>query len=245
MTARRRHELRGSGVNLAARPFVNARPVVRVAIALWVLGALLAAAAGWSFWGYYSGRADLRRELAEIEASRQSERAVIASLRGELAGVALDNQNQRVRFLNQRIAERTFSWSLLFDRLAEILPADVRLLSLTPRVDFDPPESRRRSRRVGEEDAAAGELVRLQIQAVSRRDEAILELLDAMFASPHFERPNLHQETRQGGAEVRFTLEVGYLPESPAGTPVEAAGPSEPAPGPDEAPPAAGEEGAT
>jgi Tfp pilus assembly protein PilN len=206
-----------AGINLASRPFVNDRPVARVTAALWALGALLALATGWSFWGYFVGREDQREELARIEAAMEREREAVAGLSRELAGIPLDNQNQRVRFLNQRIAERAFSWSLLFDRLAEILPADVRLLSLAPQVGFGQ-DGRRRSAAAAA-DGAPGERVLLQVQAVARRQEAILELLDAMFASDAFERPNLARESREG-AETRFTLSVVYLP----GAAVEAGG---------------------
>jgi Tfp pilus assembly protein PilN len=202
-----------AGINLASRPFVNARPVTRVTAALWALGALFALAAGWSFWRYFTGREDQRHELAGIEAAMERERAAIADLRSELAGMPLANQNERVLFLNQRIAERAFSWSLLFDRLAGILPGDVRLLSLAPRVDFGA-DGRRRGAAAAAE-AAAGERVTLQVEAVARRPEAILELLDALFASPVFERPNLAQESRDGG-ETRFTLSVVYLPDAEA-----------------------------
>ena len=205
-----------AGINLASRPFVNDRPVARVTAALWALGALLALATGWSFWGYFAGREDQREELARIEAQMEREREAVAGLSRELAGIPLDNQNQRVRFLNQRIAERAFSWSLLFDRLAEILPADVRLLSLAPQVGFGQ-DGRQRSAAAAA--GAPGERVLLQVLAVARRQEAILELLDAMFASDAFERPNLARESREG-AETRFTLSVVYLP----GAAVEAAG---------------------
>jgi Tfp pilus assembly protein PilN len=196
-----------AGINLASRPFVNARPVTRVTAALWALGALFALAAGWSFWRYFTGREDQRHELAGIEAAMERERAAIADLRSELAGMPLANQNERVLFLNQRIAERAFSWSLLFDRLAGILPGDVRLLSLAPRVDFGADERRRGAAEAG----APGERVLLQVEAVARRPEAILELLDALFASAAFERPNLSRENREGG-ETRFSLTVVYLP---------------------------------
>jgi Tfp pilus assembly protein PilN len=212
-----------AGINLASRPFVNTRPVARVTAALWALGAALALAAGWSFWGYFTGREGQRAELASIEAAMERERAAIAELSRALGAIPLDNQNERVRFLNERIAERAFSWSLLFDRLAEILPADVRLLALAPRVNFGESE-RRRAAAAG----APGERVILQVEAVARRPEAILELLDALFASAAFERPNLARENRDGG-ETRFTLTVVYLPgaaAAAAGAAVEAAGPA-------------------
>jgi Tfp pilus assembly protein PilN len=197
------------GINLAARPFVNERPVQRVTLLLWALGALLALTAGWSYWAYFAGRADQRRELARLEQAMDAERGQIAELQRRLAGFELESQNQRVRFLNQRIAERTFSWSLLFDRLAEILPGDVRLLNLAPEVGFG------EDQRFDEKSLAAtpGERVPLRIRATARREEAILELLDALFASPLFERPNLAEESReQAGGDTRFSLSVVYLP---------------------------------
>lgn len=198
-----------AGINLASRPFVNDRPVKRVTILLWALGALLAIAAAWSYWVYVAGREDQRRELARLEGAMEVERAEIAELQRRFASFELEGQNQRVRFLNQRIAERTFSWSLLFDHLAEILPADVRLLNLAPEVGFGA------VRRIDEESLAEipGERVPLRVNATARREEAILELLDAMFASPRFERPNLAQESRErSGGETRISLSVVYLP---------------------------------
>lgn len=217
-----------AGINLSSRPFVNDRPVRRVAILLWVLGVLLAAGAAWSYWVYFAGREDQRRELARLEEAMESERAQIAQLQRRLAGFELDSQNQRVRFLNQRIAERTFSWSLLFDRLAGILPNDVRLLSLAPQVGFG--QEGRVDPRTLEE--TPGERVPLRLVATARREDAILELLDAFFASTLFERPNLAQESRtQAGAETRFTLSVVYLPhavEPEAGAPGVLDGPDQP-----------------
>lgn len=206
-----------AGINLAARPFVNDRPVRRVTLLLWVLGALFALAAGWSYWVYFAGRADQRRELARLDQAMDAERQQIAQLQRRLAGFELEGQNQRVRFLNQRIAERTFSWSLLFDRLAEILPGDVRLLNLAPQVGFGQ-EVRLDERALA---ATPGERVPLRVNATARREEAILELLDALFASRLFERPNLAEESRdRAGGETRFSLSVVYLPvaaEAPEG----------------------------
>lgn len=210
-----------AGLNLASRRFVNDRPVKRVTIVLWVLGAALAITAAWSYWVLFAGRDDQRRELARLEEAMDTERAEIGRLQRRLAGFELDEQNQRVRFLNQRIAERTFSWSRLFDHLAGILPGDVRLLSLAPDVGFG--EGRRIDRETLAE--TPGERVPLKISATARREEAILKLLDALFASPRFEQPNLAQESReQAGGETRFTLSVIYLPTlaarpGPRGTP--------------------------
>lgn len=199
------------GLNLAARPFVNARPVVRATIALWLLGGVLLVTSAVLYWSFFAGREDQRSELAEIDGAIAAERAEVRKLGDRLTEFELAGLNARVEFLNQRIAERTFSWSLLFDRLADILPGDVRLQNLSPRtVDGD--------RRGGDASAAAAddsERVLLSIQAEARREEAILELLDALFADPVFEHPNLAQENRERGV-TRFTLTVIYLPQAAA-----------------------------
>ena len=57
----------------------------------------------------------------------------------------------------------------------------------------------------------AADRVRLEILGAARRDDAILELLDALFADPAFEDPNLANESKQQG-EVRFSLSATYLP---------------------------------
>lgn len=210
-------------INLSSRPFVNARPVVRTTVLLWLVGALLLAWAGWRYFGYYAGRADQRDEIARIERQMVDERRTIAALQTQLAGLAPQDQNERVAFLNRRIAERTFSWSLLFDRLAGILPDDVRLITLAPQFSPDEPRSTRsRTVRPAGEEASGETRVRLGIQGAAKSSGDLLALIDALFADPAFDRPNPHQETRQGG-ESLFSLSVDYLPaaESPPTVDVE------------------------
>lgn len=225
-------------LNLASQPFVNRRPVARVTAALWVLAALFTLAVAVSFWSYFRGQDDQRVQLRQVESDSSAERQRIATLGRELAGIDVARLNERALYLNQRIAQRTFSWSLLFDRLAELLPGDVRLMSLAPRPLDD------RSRRLpAAVDEPVDERVQLQIQGTVRRDEALLELLDALFADDAFEDPNLARESRDQG-ELRFDLTVVYLPEVAAGPPeaVESDGGIEIAPpGPAAAPVAAPE----
>lgn len=192
-------------INLAARPFVNERPVRRAALLLLVGGLALAAANGWLYTRYALSRSASAGELDRIEAGIESEERRVAELSRQLAAADLTQQNELVRFLNERIAERTFGWSVLFDRLEDLLPEDVRLVSLSPR------QAERRPQL-----AAAGEAVPevrfdLALAGVAREPEAVLELIDALFADPAFRDPNLHQEAFRDG-EVHFTLDVIYLP---------------------------------
>ena len=138
----------------------------------------------------------------------------------ELRGLRLGAQNAQVAFLNARIAERTFPWSLLFERIAATLPDGVRLRGLDPvftSADDQAPATRaprpkarprtpRRSRR-----GAAEELVNLNLVGAAKSDESLYQLVDALFASPSFASPRLHQESTNG-AEVEFTVDVDYRP---------------------------------
>jgi hypothetical protein len=238
--ARRRDSL-----NLARRPFLNSRPVTRAAFALWLLGLALLLGNVSLFWSYLSGSADKRAEIAGRDAAIARQQAAIRQLEGRLASFDLARQNERIDFLNRKIAERTFSWSLLFDRLAEVLPNDVRLKRLTPVSEARRQAQRlRRSRRDLVEDGR----VDLTILGESREDEALLQFVDNLFAHPAFGEPNLTREAREEeGDLVQFEITVSYIPGSaprpaapPEETPVlveEESPPSAAPPAPGGAPP--------
>ncbi|MEM7049415.1 MAG: hypothetical protein AAF604_07135 [Acidobacteriota bacterium] len=192
--------------NLAREPFVNARPVVRITSILWVLGVSLALLAAGLYWSYFSGREDQRERLIELEAQIDQEKERIAALQEELGLVDLENQNESIDYLNERISERTFGWSLLFDRLSDILPADVRLLSLNPAVERQQRRSNRRR-----QPARDSEKVVLRIQAIGRSDGAMEQLIDRLFSDLAFENPNPYSESRDAGQSY-FSLDVVYLP---------------------------------
>lgn len=204
-------------LNLSRRPFLNTRPVTRVSLLLWVLGALLLVGNVTLFWSYLSGSTDKREELARMEEQVERERESVGRLQARLAGLDLEQQNDQVEFLNRKIAERTFSWSLLFDRLAETMPDNVRLNQLRPGAIAEgvPQRSRRRTAS-GSPAPLASDRVPLVIAAEAKTDEEILQFVDNLFAHPSFDNPNLLQESRSDeGNRVQFSLRVTYLPRSP------------------------------
>jgi Tfp pilus assembly protein PilN len=197
-------------LNLARRPFTNTRPVTRTAVLLWLLGLLLLLGNVSLFWSYLSGSGEKRAELSRMERQVEHEQRDVAKLEDRLANSDLDQQNKQARFLNRKIAERTFSWSLLFDRLAEVMPDGVRLNRLSPSglVDKDSREfdvQRGRDNRVT-----------LTIDGEAKSDEAVLQFVDNLFAHPAFEDPDLSHDSREDNGYVKFDIKVQYLP---AGTP--------------------------
>lgn len=198
--------------NLARRPFLNIRPVVRVTILLAVFGLLLAAANFWTFWSFSQGQDEKRDRLLEIRQQVEEERRRIEDLQQTLQRVDLEAQNEQVEFLNRKIQQRTFSWSLLFDTLAEILPREVRVeqLSLEGVGGDEGPTSR--GRRSGNDEGLRPGEIGLTIQGEAQSYEALLDFLDALFVSPVFRDPNPTGDTKGQTGVFEFNLHVVYLP---------------------------------
>jgi Tfp pilus assembly protein PilN len=208
---------RADSLNLARRPFGNSRPVVRAAVLLWLLGLALLLGNVYLFRSYLSDSADKRARIARGEEQIAKEQKDIQSLQSRLNGYDLVQLNDRIDFLNTQIDARTFSWSLLLDRIAAVLPNDVRLTRLVPMTG----SKAKREVQGGGRSARLGKLregeVGLSISGVTRSDEALLQFVNHLFAPP-FKEPHWTQEQRadDGGNLVKFELTVTYRP---GGTP--------------------------
>jgi Tfp pilus assembly protein PilN len=200
-------------LNLARRPFLNSRPVVRFSLLLWVLGLLLLLANLSLFRSYLSSSVDKRAQLAQGEEEIQRQQQQVQQLQSRLDGLDLERQNEQIDFLNEKIEQRTFSWSLLLDRLVEVLPNDIRLARLTPLTERQEEREAQSARQIRRR-SAAGQ-VPLTISGESRDDEALLRFVDNLFAHPAFTDPNLLREERQENNLVRFELTVQYIPGGP------------------------------
>ncbi len=189
-----------TAVNLASRPFSNQTPVLRVAIALGLAAVLLTGLNAVLYWSYFSGSGeDARTELAAIDGEIARTDTELREVDRAITNYDLSAMRSQVDFLNLRIAERTFAWSQLFEDLGEVLPAQVRLVRLSPRLG--------RTTRGG-----APTKVLLSIEGAARNDEGVLALIDGLFAHPRFEDPDPSREARREG-ELRFSLSVTYKPQ--------------------------------
>lgn len=199
--------------NLARRPFANLRPLRRLAALLWIVALALTAWNVVSTNRAGSDAAARQAELERLERSSEAARERLATIEADLARRDLAAQNELVRFLNERIERRTFSWNRLLDHLAEVTPADVRILRLTPRAggrDADAASPLARGGLAAPQEARA---VALRISADARDAEAMLELVDRLFEHPAFASPNLSRESRQGG-RTGFDVTTIYDPEA-------------------------------
>lgn len=207
--------VRPSPLNLARRPFVNSRPVVRAALALWLLGLLLLLGNVYLFWNYRTGSADKRAEIEQREEQSEREKERVRELEARLANMNLDQQNAQIDFLNRKIDERTFSWSLLFDRLAQLMPDDVRLKRLTPITSAQLSERLRAQGASAQRQVSQGQVL-LAITAEAKSDEAVFRFVDNLFRArqafrdANWSRRILDEESNI----VEYEISVVYLPRS-------------------------------
>ncbi len=238
------------GVNLARRPFVNRRPVLRLAILLWIAGAALTIHNVRQYAGHWRGTSVNRQDFADVARQVGEEQQGYEEVKRATARVSLGRENRHAGFLNQLIAFRTFPWSALFDDLEEVVPLDVKLFSVQPKVTLKTvPEKARRQRRrrprpataaarrsadeTGASEAIAPgsgsgspakeapralrrDEVMLQLNGIAKNEDAVVELIEMLYADPSFHSPFLPGETFLPDGSVKFTLSTVYLTSDPA-----------------------------
>jgi hypothetical protein len=241
-------------LNLASRPFINRRPSRRVALLLTVLAALVIGANFWLFGSFLRTTAAARETLAGLEQQLVEQEAATQKAWNELQAIDLEDGNAQARYLNSLIHRRAFPWSRLFDDLEDVLLDDVFLKGVAPQVPESEVIARGKKRQTSTgsrstrssatrsgttrsatqpraqakkakiEDPEEVERIALDLQAVARDDEAMLDFVDILFRHPSFAEPKLEIEQRQERtSEVNFRVLVFYLPA--AGSPKAAASP--------------------
>lgn len=183
--------------NLATAPLENNR---RFVAGSGVLGAIaLAAVVFLSLNAVHARRAnrEMRMSIDNLREQIRIELRQQESLRNAFKEPQAVESLKRSEFLNGLIEARTFPWTKMFADLEQILPAGVRVISISPQMDN---EGRVK--------------VTLSIGAVNEEQE--IKFLTAMDASPVFSEVHIMQEThpekeQQGATDkVLLSLEAHY-----------------------------------
>lgn len=198
--------MRDMGPNLAAQPFANERPVKRTTLLIWILALTLLSVNIFLYQRHLAAQHEQRQTIKSLQESIEAEEEAIQLGEADLADLQLSQQNDRVIFLNGQIASRVFSWSQLFDRLEEVLPANVELHGVSPMILK---ERRRRGRRAKQ---GVEGLVAIDIKGEAQTGEELLQFVDSLFEHASFTLPNLKGESERDDGRLEFTLTVLYLP---------------------------------
>jgi outer membrane murein-binding lipoprotein Lpp len=182
--------------NLAARPFLDSRPVIVTGVALAVVAVALTVL---SVANYLSERGQATQLAAAVrdldsQASRLS--AEVATLDRQLAVAPWKKLRAETASMQRLVVQRTAMWTTLFADLERVMPWDTRLLSITPQAGED------------------GEIM-VALTGVAADRSAWLKLLGRLFSDPRFSDPTPRSEEspgEQNAVGFKFTLMVRYWP---------------------------------
>lgn len=187
-------------LNFARRPFRDYRPVHYVAGAALAIGLVFFVLNVRLYADFRKEVEGTRRQIEWLEgrqerATKTGEEARAALNRYKVSTLAVES-----RELLRLVRERQFSWIELLGRLERVLPSEVRLARLSPRVD------------------EKGEIT-LDLSLVGPSSASVVRTVAALSRDPAFEAVDLRTETspEMGVPEgYSFQLASRYRPEVPA-----------------------------
>lgn len=170
-----------SSINLATHPFVNYRRFMLTTGVLAVV--VLGLTVGLAFEGVrvWQERTLAQARMRELGRQRAELAAEQLRLEKELQDPAMQEQLERVRFLNQLIQQKSLSWTELFFDLQQRLPARVRVLSLSPSLRED------------------GRL-QVEMRVGGQSAAAVIDFLRALEKGEEFHDIRLHSQSRDVGS---------------------------------------------
>lgn len=163
--------MKALSINLATEPFRRFRPILVASMVLAVLLVGLLAVQLYLFWL----EKDEGRETALAIAQTQARLNALIAEERRLNEILLRPENaavlDRSLFLNELLARKGISWTLIFRDLEEVLPHNVKLVQIRPQIQAGAP---------------ARQEVLLEMVVASESAEPVIELLRALENSPLF-----------------------------------------------------------
>jgi Tfp pilus assembly protein PilN len=183
--------LKAISVNLASRPFYNHRLYLVVYA---VCAGILVGMTGLNLYSFTAnqialGKMDEARQVLEREMAGLERQE--ARVRRELDGISIKEFGPKNEFARRTILQRVFSWTLLFNRLEQLQPPDVKLRSIRPTI--------------------AEQGIFIQVVGMAKTPGAITDFEEALIASPLFSEVYPHTEGKQPRG-MSFDLSFRYLP---------------------------------
>jgi Tfp pilus assembly protein PilN len=182
--------------NLSTRPFYNDRLVTAI-----IAGLALIVLAATAF--NVTRIVSLARERSAVRADIDAELAEAARIRGEVDAIqasvdrpTLTRLTGATQEANRLIDQRTFSWTNLFSLLERTLPPDVRLTSISHRVDTG--------------------TFRVAMAVVARDLDSIDVFIDALTATGRFYDVAPTEQRLQDDGGYAAIVQASYLTTAPA-----------------------------
>ncbi|MFB3129082.1 MAG: hypothetical protein ACE1Y7_05190 [Lysobacteraceae bacterium] len=181
-----------TAINLATRPCANQRP-------FWLLaGFLLLVSVVATAWVATDGvltwrqRTTTRARLSELSRQQSQLAARQAQLESALLDPATQALLQRVGFLNRVIRQKSFSWTGFFFELQQHLPAQARVLSVSPTLQADG-------------------TVEVELRLGGRSPAAVNQCLESLEQGEKFRRVTLHAQAQSTARADAVVADVSAI----------------------------------
>lgn len=184
-------------LNLATRPLPNYRStnLLLTAILALILAFLLWQLLG--FLDYTESVVGLRGTELEVRVDWQHLGGRVDELQERLNHPAVLTQMEEIRFLNQVVERKSFSWSKLLSVIEDVIPRGVYLTALEPRIDD-----------LGQ--------IRIELEARGKSVADISTFIAGLEQTPVFKDVAVSVEERlleKGVEEISILMNAEYLPQ--------------------------------
>ncbi|MGB9232901.1 MAG: hypothetical protein WCC04_00680 [Terriglobales bacterium] len=185
-------------INLATHPYEDAREFwMRWGVAVALLAVVTVGLLGWTVRSWVAAGRD-RHNIAELQqmiSGRDHERSEAQTFLEMTANRSTREQSQ---FLNGLIRRKSFSWTLVFEDLEQVMPSNLHVVSLRP--EFN------------EQNAML-----LDMKVLGDNRSAAVELVHRMEGSSRFRNAQLMAESESTDGVVAQVVAT-YIPQEPKGS---------------------------
>ena len=180
--------IRPPAINLARRPFRNNSVYYGVFV---TCGVLLMVASGYNVYDFVqTGRqmSVLQQDLDARQHAYLELRDEVEKMKKEVSHLDLGSLNQKSSFANGLILSRQFSWSVLFDRIEDLMPPHVKIRSIRPSIS-----------------AKGG--IEIQLDGMAQGADDLYEFELGLVTSQYFTGVYpLSENSKESRAEINFDL---------------------------------------
>jgi Tfp pilus assembly protein PilN len=119
-------------LNLASRPYEDKRLFITTVVGVSIIIAALLFTNIDTWLRYRVQTQTTRSKVAALDAQTEQEQRRVESLKQQLGHIDVVSLSKQTTFINAQLAQRSFSWSELLDKLEAVLADDVRVTTITP-----------------------------------------------------------------------------------------------------------------
>jgi Tfp pilus assembly protein PilN len=180
-------------LNLASRPYEDKRLFITTVVGVSIIIAALLFTNIDTWLRYRVQTQTTRSKVAALDAQTEQEQRRVESLKQQLGHIDVVSLAKQTTFINAQLAQRSFSWSELLDKLEAVLADDVRVTTITPA--FEPNGT-----------------VLLSLGLDAKSADGLVNMLRRFNQDPQFANPFPTSETAVPTGGYHISLSVEFKP---------------------------------